>query len=69
MVRGEIPPYSIYVGNKVVKKRFDDSIINKLLKIDWSKIDHNHLDSYKKYVTTRLSNENVDEVFQAFVNY
>lgn len=69
VVRGEIPPYSVYVGNKVVKKRFDDSIINKLLEIDWSKINHSHADSYKKYVTTRLNNENINEVFQAFVNH
>lgn len=37
VVAKDVPPYSVVVGNpaRVVKKRFSDDIINKLLKIKW----------------------------------
>ncbi len=37
VVAKDIPPYAIAVGNpaRVVKMRFDDATIQKLLKINW----------------------------------
>ena len=35
IVNGIVPPYSIYIGNKVIKKRFDDKTIELLKKIDY----------------------------------
>jgi len=37
VITKDVPPYSIVVGNpgSVVKKRFDDSTIQKLLDIEW----------------------------------
>lgn len=37
VVAKDIPPYTIAVGNpcKVVKKRFDDELIDLLLKLKW----------------------------------
>lgn len=37
VVASDIPPYAVAVGNpcKVIKKRFDDSLINYLLKLKW----------------------------------
>jgi acetyltransferase-like isoleucine patch superfamily enzyme len=37
VVAKDIPPYSVVVGNpgKIIKKRFDDKIINRLLEIKW----------------------------------
>lgn len=45
VVAKDIPPYSIVVGNpaRVVKKRFQDDVINYLLQQDFSKIDFKHL--------------------------
>jgi len=41
VVAKDVPPYSVVVGNpaRVVKKRFSEDIINKLLKIEWWKWD------------------------------
>lgn len=41
VVRESIPPFSIYVGNRIVKKRFSDEICNELTKINWINIDKN----------------------------
>lgn len=38
IVTKDVPPYSIYVGNKVIKKRFSEDIINKLSTIDFQKL-------------------------------
>ena len=37
VVGGEIPPYSIVAGNpaRLVRKRFDDEMINLLLELKW----------------------------------
>lgn len=38
VVRKDIPPYAIYAGGRIVKKRFDDNTIDELLKLDYSKL-------------------------------
>lgn len=38
IVTKDIPPYAIYAGGKVIKYRFSDEIIKKLLQIDYNKI-------------------------------
>ncbi len=38
IVAKDVPPYSIFVGNKVIKKRFSDEIIEKMIKFDFSKL-------------------------------
>lgn len=37
VVTKNVPPYSIVVGSpaKIIKKRFDEDVINRLLKIEW----------------------------------
>ena len=62
VVTKDIPPYSIAVGSpiKVAKKRFDDEIIDKLLKIKWWDWP---LDKIKKNVPLLL-NDNI----KAFVD-
>ena len=38
IVSKNVPPYAIYVGNRVVKYRFDEKTIAKLLTIDYQKL-------------------------------
>lgn len=39
VVTKDIPPYAIYAGGRVVKYRFDEDTIKKLLKIDFNKVE------------------------------
>lgn len=38
VVAKDVPPYAIFVGNKIAKYRFDDETIEKMLKFDYSKL-------------------------------
>lgn len=63
VVAKDVPPYSIVVGNpaKVIKKRFNDEIINCLLNLDLSKIDFQNILIDKLY--TQI--EAVEDIFYA----
>ncbi|MGM9958228.1 MAG: CatB-related O-acetyltransferase [Erysipelotrichaceae bacterium] len=67
IVTKDIPPYSIYVGNHVIKKRFSDDILRKIREIDYSLISHIPGDDYEKYCQVRLTEDNVDKILQSFV--
>lgn len=66
VVTGYIPPYSVYVGNKLIKKRFPDVIIKKLSKIDYHNIEHKHNDKYKEYCQVKINEDNIDEILRIF---
>lgn len=67
IVTKNVPPYSIYVGNKVIKKRFSEDIINKLSTIDFSKVEHTSVDTYMNYCQTEITSSNVDDILDCFV--
>lgn len=41
VVSKDVPPYAIYVGNKVIKYRFDENTVSKLIKFDYSRLEAN----------------------------
>lgn len=68
VARGNIEPYSIYVGDKVIRKRFNDKVIERLLKIDYSKLTD---DIVKKEIETfsqDVNEENVEELIKKINN-
>lgn len=67
VVAKNIPPYSIYVGNKIIKKRFPEQIIEKLMGIDYSAIHHYKNDEYKELCQTEVDINNVDEILRRFI--
>ena len=66
IVTGEVPPYSIYVGNKVIKKRFPEDIIRKISKVDFSKINHSLNDSYGLLCQQEITKDNMEEIIRNF---
>ena len=67
VVTGTIPPYSVYVVNKVIKKRFPQAIIDRIQHINYSNINHNKGDLYQAYCDTEITEENIEEIISAFV--
>jgi len=68
VVAKDVPPYSIYVGNKVIKKRFSQEIIEKLMPIDFARITHEINDPYGEYCQYEINNSNVDLIIKKFCN-
>ncbi len=66
VVTGIIPPYSVYVGNKVIKMRFPDEVIERIKDVDFSQVCLTNGDAYMKYCNTELSDSNVEEIKCAF---
>ncbi len=66
IVSKDVPPYSVYVGNSIIKKRFPESIIDKISTIDYSSINHSKSDPYQQYCQTEVTAENVDMIISHF---
>ena len=51
VVTKDVPPYAIVAGNpaKVLRRRFDDEIVEALLKIEWWNWTDEKIRSYKEY--------------------
>lgn len=64
IVTKDVPPYSIYVGNKVIKYRFEKDIIEKLMKIDLSKLTKEKIIDNIDILYTEINNKNVDDIIE-----
>lgn len=58
MFQKNVPPYSIFVGNKVVRKRFPDEVVKELEKIDLKKIC---IEKYKDICDVEITTDNIEE--------
>lgn len=64
VVTGNIPPYAIYANGRIIKYRFEEQIISKLLKIDFLKIDESIIKNNIEKFYTEVTAENVDELIK-----
>lgn len=64
IVAKDVPPYAIYVGDKIIKYRFEKDIIEKLLKTDLSKLTKEKIINNIDVIYTQLNNDNVDTIIQ-----
>lgn len=62
VVRGKIPPYSVYINDRVVKNRFDVSIINKLINLDYSKVDDDFIKKHIDLYYQKVTQQTVDDI-------
>lgn len=62
IVAKDIPPYSIYAGNKIIKYRFSEKIKNKLLQIDFDRLDEKNIKENIDLLYTNCSEDNIDEI-------
>lgn len=66
VVTKDVPPYAIFAGNKIIKYRFKEDIIERLEKIDLSKaILLKNQDRYF-FCTREINAENIDRLWDMF---
>ncbi len=70
IVTKDVPPYAIVAGNpaKIIKYRFSEEIIKKLLKIDYSKLDNTTIKNNINLLYDEVDNNNVDKIISIFEN-
>lgn len=68
VVTKDVPPYSIYVGNKVIRKRFSDEIVTRLRTLNFDSIVHHAGDCFESVWDTELTLENCDEIIEKFID-
>jgi len=64
IVRKDVPPYAVYVNDKVVKYRFNENIIKKLLLLDYSKLEKENIENNINKLYENVNEENVDEILR-----
>ncbi len=66
VVARDIPPYSIAAGTpaKVIKYRFNQDIIDKLMLLDYKKINTNFIESHKGLFLRKLNLETVETLLK-----
>lgn len=57
VVAKDIPPYAIYAGGRIIKYRFGNEIIDKMLKIDFSKIDYEIIKGNRDLLYNKIEND------------
>ena len=65
IVTKDIPPYSIYAGNRIIKRRFSNKIIKKLTNIDYSKVNIKQMEDKLQYLYNEVTEKNIDEIINA----
>lgn len=57
VVSKDIPPYAIYAGNKIIKYRFEQETIEKLMKIDFTKLTSELIKENREDIYAELTEE------------
>lgn len=65
IVTKDLLPYAIVGGNpaRVIKYRFDKSTIQKLINVDYSKIDKEFIEKNEKSFYKHVDDNLIDEIF------
>jgi len=70
IVNKDIPPYAIAVGvpAKVIKYRFSQSIIAKLMKVDFESFDLDWIKSHIDLLYEKIDDNNIEEIMKGLHN-
>lgn len=63
IVTKDVPPYAIFANGNIIKYRFDEDTINKLLKIDYNKLNIENIKAHLNDLYNDLNKINIDEIF------
>lgn len=70
IVNKDIPPYAIAVGvpAKVIKYRFNQPVINKLMDVDFASFDSDWIKSHIDILYEKIDESNIDEIMKGIYN-
>ncbi|MBQ3601732.1 MAG: CatB-related O-acetyltransferase [Lachnospiraceae bacterium] len=69
VVTKDVPPYAIYANGKVIKYRFEQEIIDKLMKIDYNKLTKELIEKNIDYIKKELTEDFWEsELYQSLVD-
>lgn len=63
VVTKNVPPYAIFANGKIIKYRFDEKTIEKLLKIDYSKLNFENIQTHLNDFYTDINTLDIDKKF------
>ena len=64
VVSKDIPPYAIYANGKIIKYRFSEKIIDKLMQIDYSKLNKEKILKNISQLSENITEENIDKIIE-----
>ncbi len=70
VVTKDVPPYAIVCGNpaKIVKYRFDDTIISKLLEVDFTLLSESRLINNLNLIYEKITSDNIDHILEMLLS-
>lgn len=70
VVTKDVPPYAVAAGNpaKVIKKRFEEEIISKLLTINYGELDNKDIERSISQLYMEVNEENIDKIVHELGN-
>lgn len=57
VVTKDIPPYAIYAAGRIIKYRFEDDVIAKLMRIDFNKLTAEVIEEYRENIYREVTDE------------
>lgn len=64
IVYKNIPPYAIYANGEIIKYRFSNEIIKKLLTLNYNKLDNDKILANIKYLYEEVTENNIDRIIK-----
>lgn len=62
IVAKDIPPYTVYVGNKVLKQRFSERVINRLYEVDYKSISVENIVKNYSILAEPVTDDNLEKL-------
>lgn len=64
VITKDIPPYAVYAGNRVIKYRFSESVIEKIRTCDISSLSNKDIEIKLSLLQQAITDENVDNIIE-----
>ena len=67
VVTKDVPPYAIFAGNRIIKYRFSDKIIDSINRIDYGSISNEFVANNIELLHETLTEENVASIIESLI--